>query len=58
MKIWNIYIPNDKYENYVSTHIKAPVEHLPTKHRAKCYVQWELLAVRRKQQQQQQQQQQ
>ena len=33
--------PNDEYENFVSTHIEAAAESIPTNQRAKCKVPWE-----------------
>ena len=40
--------PNDEYENFVSAHLEAATECIPTKQRAKPRVPWETLAVRKK----------
>ena len=41
------HTPNDEYENFVNTHLAA-AECIPTKQRAKPWVPWETLAVRKK----------
>ena len=41
-------IPNDKYENFVNSHLKAAVKCIPTKPRTKYKIPWEMLAVREK----------
>ena len=43
-----IRTPNDKYENFVNTHLEAAVNCIPTKPRTKYRVPWETLAVREK----------
>ena len=48
-KISERHTVNDEYENFVTTHIEAAAECLPTKLRAKCRVPWESLVVRKKQ---------
>ena len=40
--------PNDKYENFVNAHIEVEAECIPTKLRAKHWVPWETLAVKKK----------
>ena len=40
--------PNDEYENFVDTHLKAVSKCIPTKPRTKYRVPWETLAVREK----------
>ena len=40
--------PNDKYENFVNTHLEAAANCIPTKPRTKYRVPWETLAVREK----------
>ena len=47
-EIYETPTPNDKYENFVNTHIEAAAECIPTKLRAKYRVPWETLAVRQK----------
>ena len=37
--------PNDKYKNFVTAHLEAVAECIPTKERAKPRVSWETLAV-------------
>ena len=39
---------NDKYANFVNTHIEVATECIPTKQRAKPRVPWETLVVRKK----------
>ena len=41
------YTPNDKYENFVTSHLDTAAECIPTKPRAKCRVSWESLIVRK-----------
>ena len=40
--------PNDEYENFINTHLKAAAKCIPTKPRTKYRVPWETLAVREK----------
>ena len=40
--------PNDEYENFVNAHLKAAVNCIPRKPRAKYRVPWETLAIREK----------
>ena len=40
---------NDEYENFINAHLEAAAECIPTKQRAKPWVPWETLAVRKKQ---------
>ena len=40
--------PNNKYENFVDTHLKAASKCIPRKPRTKYRVPWEMLAVREK----------
>ena len=40
--------PNDEYENFANAHLEAATECIPTKQRAKPWVSWETLAVRKK----------
>ena len=40
--------PNDKYENFINAHMEAAAECIPTKLRAKHWVLWETLAVKKK----------
>ena len=40
--------PNDKYENFVNTHLESAAGCIQTKQRAKPRVPWEILAVRKK----------
>ena len=40
--------PNDKYENFVNTHLEAAANYIPTKPTTKYRVPWETLAVRKK----------
>ena len=40
--------PNEEYENFVSAHLEAASECVPTKQRAKRSVPWETEAVREK----------
>ena len=42
------HTPNDEYENFVSAHLEAAAEYIPTKQRTKPRVLWETLAVREK----------
>ena len=37
---------NGKYENFVTAHIEAAVECIPTKPKAKCKPPWKSIAVR------------
>ena len=41
--------PNNKYENFINSHMETAAECIPTKSRAKHRVPWETLAVRKKQ---------
>ena len=43
------HTPNDEYENFVTVHLEAAAEYIPTKQRTKSQVPWETLAVREKQ---------
>ena len=43
-----IRTPNDKYENFVNTKLKAAANCIPTKPRTKYRVPWKTLAVREK----------
>ena len=40
--------PNDKDENFMTAHIIAAVECIPTKTRPKCKVSWEAITIREK----------
>ena len=40
--------PNEEYENFVNTHLKAAAKCIPTKPKTKYRVPWETLAVRKK----------
>ena len=40
--------PNEKYENFVNSHLEEAAESRPTQQRAKPRVPWETLAVRKK----------
>ena len=40
--------PNDEYENYVTAHMEAAAEGIPTTPRATCRIPWELQGVRKK----------
>ena len=42
------HTPNDKYENFVNTHLEVAAECIPTKQRAKPRVPWETLVFRKK----------
>ena len=42
------HTPNDEHENFVSAHLEAVAECMPTKQRTKPTVPWETLAVRGK----------
>ena len=42
------HTPNDKCENFITSHLEAAAECILTKARAKCRVLWESVAVRRK----------
>ena len=35
------HYPTDEYENFITTHLQAFAECIPTKPRAKCRVRWE-----------------
>ena len=39
---------NDKYENFVTAHMEAAADCIPTKPRSKCRVLWESWVVRKK----------
>ena len=43
-EISETYTLNDKYENFVTTHIEAAAESIPTKPRGKCRTPWESIA--------------
>ena len=47
VRIW-YSCPIDKYENFVTAHMEAAAECIPTKPRAECRVSWESLVVRKK----------
>ena len=40
--------PNDEYENFLTAHMEAAAECIPTKPRTKCRVSWESQVVRKK----------
>ena len=40
-----VHTTNDKYKNFVNTHLEAAAECIPTKQRGKSTVPWETLAV-------------
>ena len=40
--------PNNKFENFLNTHLEAVAECIPTKQRAKPRVPWETFVVRKK----------
>ena len=42
------YTSNGEYKNFVTTHIEAAAEYIPTKLKAKCQVHWESLVVSQK----------
>ena len=39
---------NDKYENFLTTHMEAAAACIPTKPRTKCRAPWDSLVVRKK----------
>ena len=47
-EISETHTPNDKYKNFVSAHMEAAAECIPTKLRAKHRVPWEILTVKKK----------
>ena len=47
-EIFEIYTPNDEDEKFVTAHMEAAAENIPTKPIAKCRVPWESLGVRKK----------
>ena len=42
-EIFERHTPNDEEENFVTAHLEAATECIPTKLRAVCRVSWELL---------------
>ena len=40
------HTPNDAYENFITAHIEAAADYIPTKPTAKCRVPWEAIVVR------------
>ena len=42
------HTPNDKYENFINTHLEVAAECIPTKQKAKPRVPWETLVAREK----------